>query len=46
MFGTFMDMDVSTEGEGYVRSQSIAPGTVLGDEAAVEFTLSSNDPAD
>ncbi|MCC4722133.1 penicillin-binding transpeptidase domain-containing protein [Salinicoccus sp. RF5] len=46
MFGTFMDMDVSTEGEGYVKSQSIAPGTVLGDEAAVEFTLSSNDPAD
>ncbi|TVT29115.1 PASTA domain-containing protein [Salinicoccus cyprini] len=46
LFGDFVGIEVTVEGEGYVNSQSIAPGTVLSNEEALEVTLSSNDPED
>ncbi|GAB3069503.1 penicillin-binding protein [Salinicoccus sesuvii] len=46
LFGDFIGADVVVEGEGYVKSQSIEPGTILNDEEMLEVTLSSNDPED
>ena len=46
MFGEFMGIDVSVEGEGFVQEQSVKPGTTIDGETSLELTLSSNDPND
>ena len=44
--GDFMGIEVTVEGEGYVKSQSQNSGTAVTEDTAVEVTLSSNDPND
>lgn len=46
MFGEFMGIDVSVEGEGFIQEQSVKPGTPIDEETSLELTLSSNDPND
>lgn len=46
MFGEFMGIDVSVDGEGFVQKQSVSPGTPISEDTALELTLSSNDPND
>ncbi len=46
MFGEFMGIEVSVEGEGFVQKQSVSPGTPITEDTALELTLSSNDPND
>ena len=44
--GDFIGIEVTVEGEGYVKSQSQNSGTAVTEDTAVEVTLSSNDPND
>ncbi|CAD2077069.1 penicillin-binding protein [Phocicoccus pinnipedialis] len=40
----FLGIKASIKGEGYVKSQSIAPGTELGKKSSLTIQLDSNDP--